>query len=761
MLTALMYRISFVPLAIGLAASLVLWPAPASAGNDLPNPVLFVTQMPIPADFATIGSTFANHTSRIDTVGRGGDLYIRYPDGTLRNLTAEAGYGDPAGHQGPTSIAVRDPSVHWSATKALFSMVIGAPPSQFVWTTEYWQIYEVSGFEQFGGPLVITKVPQQPVNYNNITPIYASDGRIFLTSDRPRGGDQPHLYPQHDEYESTSTNTGLWSLDASTGALFLLEHAPSGSFSPLVDSFGRVIFTRWDHLQRDQQADADALAELAGETPPYGTFNWESEDADAPMIEDRSEVFPEPRSERFDLLGGTNLEGHSINHFFPWQIAQDGTGEETLNHIGRHDLHSYFNRSMNDDSNLQEFISATSGRLNVDSILNMFQIAEDPLVAGTYFGIEAPEFATHASGQVITLVAPPEIAADAIALGFETHPDTATVVDEGQTAPPTHSGHYRNPLPLSDATLLAAHTAETHAAGNDGTRALPNPRYDFRIKHLIDGGSDYLVAGASLTTGISKPLTYWDPDVLVSYSGNLWELQPVEVLARPQPPNTTMADLETPELQIFSQEGVAPLVFRADLAARGLALAVSRNITTRDSDDRQQPFNLAVPGGVSTIGAGGTIYDTTFLQFYQADQIRGIGGMQNPESGRRVIAQVLHDEAVDNPPTTGPAGSVTLASDGSMAALVPAHRAMAWQLLAPDHTPVVRERYWITFQPGEIRVCASCHGLSDVDQAGQTPPQNAPQALAILLRHWSESTGHIFSDGFELGTLGGWSGENP
>jgi len=26
-------------------------------------------------------------------------------------------------------------------------------------------------------------------------------------------------------------------------------------------------------------------------------------------------------------------------------------------------------------------------------------------------------------------------------------------------------------------------------------------------------------------------------------------------------------------------------------------------------------------------------------------------------------------------------------------------------------TPVVRERYWLTFQPGEVRVCAACHGV--------------------------------------------------
>ena len=38
-----------------------------------------------------------------------------------------------------------------------------------------------------------------------------------------------------------------------------------------------------------------------------------------------------------------------------------------------------------------------------------------------------------------------------------------------------------------------------------------------------------------------------------------------------------------------------------------------------------------------------------------------------------------------------------------MAAFVPARRAMTWQLTDPAGAPVVRERYWLTFQPGEIR----------------------------------------------------------
>jgi hypothetical protein len=107
-----------------------------------------------------------------------------------------------------------------------------------------------------------------------------------------------------------------------------------------------------------------------------------------------------------------------------------------------------------------------------------------------------------------------------------------------------------------------------------------------------------------------------------------------------------------------------------------------------------------------------------------------------------VLAQPLHDPAADNPPSGGASGSVELGLDGSMAALVPARRAMSWQLTSPGNTPVVNERYWLCFQPGEIRTCTSCHGLNEADQANQPEPTNVPQALRTLLQHL-KSQGHI------------------
>jgi hypothetical protein len=121
----------------------------------------------------------------------------------------------------------------------------------------------------------------------------------------------------------------------------------------------------------------------------------------------------------------------------------------------------------------------------------------------------------------------------------------------------------------------------------------------------------------------------------------------------------------------------------------------------------------------------------------------------------------MHDPAVRNPPLDpgDPPGSTEVASDGSVAAFVPAHRAMTWQLTAGNGTPVVRERYWLTFRAGEVRVCASCHGLNSIDQAGATEPVNEPEALRALLQWWKAH--EIFRSGFELGTTASWSLVEP
>lgn len=731
-------------LILALALSLTGQAAPAvqATGPVLPYPILFVTQLPIAPDFTTIGSTFGNHQASLQSVGRGGDLWIRYPDGALKNLTQAAGYGGSGLVTGNQAIAVRDPSVHWSGTKAVFSMVQGAPTQQYQVQDYYWQMYEITGLGLNDTP-VITKVPNQPAAYNNISPLYGTDDRILFTSDRPRDG-AAHLYPQRDEYELAPTNTGLWRLTPATGALELLNHAPSGDFTPILDSYGRVVFTQWDHLQRDQQADSDHSAAFPGTTTcgnsVYGTFNYQNESASAlPLYGVRTEVFPEPRACRTDLLAGTTMRGATFNHFLPWQINEDGTDGEMLNHLGRHELGVYIDRSLNGDPNLTESSNLAGQRFNPNPIYTgLFQIKESPVTPGAYYAVDAPEFGTHASGQVISFTAPLTFSPDLIALTYVTHRDTY-----GTTSTPNHSGRYREPLPLSNGGLAAVHT--TQIAEETGGGSLTGSTYSFRLKTLALGGNGHWAADQALTAGIQKTVSFWSPDVLISYSGPMWELNPVEVRARPIP-TPPAPSLPAPEQQIFTQAGVVLNDLVAYLQANDLALMVTRNVTRRDDLDQQQPFNLRViNGGAQTIPRAGKIYDVAFLQIFQGDLLRGLTGCcgSTPQPGRRVLAQPLHGFAAveANPPSGGPAGTVRVAADGSAAAFVPARRALTWQITDAAGVGVVRERVWVTFQPGEVRVCANCHGLSSLDQAGQTTPTNPPQALLDLLNYWKAGGG--------------------
>lgn len=730
---AVMLSVAFVVSAsVWAGRQMLQWGQMVEAAT-ITNPIMFVTQIPDSNDFTTIVSTFGNHLGTMRAVRRGGDLHIRYPDGATANLTRLAGYGSAVEFQGADAIAVRDPSVHWDGDKAIFSMLIGAPAQQYQYNDYYWQLYEITNFTQQDiidatGP-IITKVPNQPEDYNNINPIYATDDQIIFVTDRPHNGER-HLYPQLDEYESSDTPTGLWKLDPTTGDLLLLNHAPSGDFTPMIDSFGRVIFTQWDHLQTDQQAYADSQTPPT-QTLPYGSFNYSDESADAiPDFDDRTELFPEPR---FNAPGDpSGFVDHSFNHFFAWQITEDGLESEVLNHLGRHELHRYFTGNITDDVNVQEFIYFDGIRYNENDIQNMFHVEEDPLNPGVYYGVDAPEFQTHASGMIFSLEASPTSNADAISVTYVTHPDTRGGIDT-----PDHSGHYREPVPLSDGTLIAVHTPETGVEANDDPSI-----YDFRLKELAVAGNGYWEASVPLTDGYTRTISYWSPDFWVTMTVELWELNPVEVVARTRPTPAEPPALSAPEQQIFDNLGITVAEMEAYLEQNDLALLISRDVTTRDDADRQQPFNLRIPGGVQTVGAGGTIYDVAYLQYFQGDQVRGyLWGGATPQEGRRVIPQPMHDAnaMVANPPSPGPDGSVVLGLDGSMAAFVPTQRALSWQLTAPDGEPVVRERYWLTFQPGEIRTCTSCHGLNVDDQAGGTTPTNPPQALHDLLVYWQST----------------------
>ncbi len=704
----------------------------------LPYPILFCTQIPNPQGFASSMETFGNQHASMSAAPRGGDLYIRYTDGTLKNLTATAGFGQ-TGQQGANSIAVRDPHVHWSGTKALFSMAVGAPTQQYQWLEFKWKLYEITGLGLNETP-VITLVPNQPTGYNNIQPIYGTDERIIFSSDRPRGG-WAHLYPQHDEYESSDIVTGLWKIDPTAcdpnEALEMLTHSPSGDFTPIIDHWGRVIFTRWDHLQRDQQADADIM-DNAG----YGTFNYQTEAANAPKtnILPDIEVFPEPRSSRTDLLSlpaWANTNGQTINMFNPWMMNENGTDLEILNHLGRHEMDTYIDRNFTNDDNLDYYGSYLAP--DDSPIRAMFHIQESPGTPGLYFGTEAGEFGSHASGMIVSVNAPPGTHPEDVEFTYITHPDTRS--PDG-TPSPNHTGLYRDPLPISNGQVVVMHTSETDYDENIGSSSNPLSRYDYRLRLLVPAGNYFKADTINNLTGagISKTVTWWTPDLLATYSGKLWETYPVEVRARAIPDTTTLNEETLPAIEqaLFDSANVNLADFRKFLRRNNLSMLVTRDVTSRDDADHQQPFNLKVFGSAhQTVDPDSPtpIYEVKYLQYIQGDQIRGKGGIANPQPGRRVLSRFLHDSLpmIYNQPTTGAQGSANIFPDGSVAALVPANRAVAWQLTDVNNKGIVRERLWLSAVPGEIRVCSSCHGESTLNQANLTSPQNPPQALTSLL----------------------------
>lgn len=639
--------------------------------NTIATPILFVTVPPVARDiFASRLSTFANHLPSTERAPRGGDLFIRYPDGTLRNLTTEAGFSD---------VAVREPSVHWGGGKALFSMVTTADGK--------WQIYEVSGLGS-GETAAIRKVAAQPADFNNVSPIYAADDAILFTSDRPRNG-ALSLYPQLDEYESTPTITGLYRLEESAGSFRLLNHTPSGLFSPSIDSFGRVVFVRWDHLQRDQQFDGE----------PATSTTFASEDAGAPQVPN-VETFPEAR------LGMTSpygpVGGLRYNLFSPWVMNPDGTEELSMNHIGRHEMIlGFVPRSFTDDpaladQNVNQF-AANKQYIRGDG--GLFQIKEDPRAAGTFYATYASEFGSMTASHLFRFNGAPGLSAEAMVF---------TPVTPGNGGGTHPAGRFRDPLPLSNGAMAGIHSVSADMTS-----------IQFRLKQLNRSATGDITVGDTLTPGITRAGTL------------MWELEPAEVAPRMRPAGRMNGGLDQAARQVLNEEGVAESELKQWLASNQLAMIVTNNQTSRDRADKQQPFNLEVPGGVKTVGNNGRVYSIAHYQIMQADQVRGYTVRQ----GRRPIARPM--PRGKNPPTAaGPEGSVKIANDGSTAAFVPANRALAWQTTDAAGTPIVRERVWITLQPGETRTCAGCHGENNRNQAGNPAPTNKPEALRELLRYW-------------------------
>ena len=786
---------------------------PLLAG-DPANPILFVTQVPMPEEvntrtitqsYLSCVSPFSNHLGGTAFAGRGGSLWVRFgpnanPAHQQIDLLAAADWSAiPGGKPSFNTVAVRNPCVHWNAGRAVFSMVIGAPSSAADNTEFFWQLYEITlpTQAQLSGTTtkpVLTLVANQPP-YNNIMPCYAPDDQIIFSSDRPYNG-QAHLR-QREEYLGLPTVSGLWKLNPATAALRLLHHSPSGAFSPTVDSFGRLIFINWDHLSRDIEAVTDerdsdtAYGEQAPDNfggwhrTPNGSGNFADEGASSIFtsgtlygLGPHLDIFPEPRSVdkrtlktqfpwAVTISGSlTNvINGITTNIFMPWMINLDGSGGEILNHVGRHEVAGSFTRSFNTDSNLVDLnpgVSAGYGGLVAhNSFGNFMAIREDPLNPGTYFGTDSVDLGSHGAGRIVKLTnAGANVNPDTMLVGYVTVPvSPLPVVKVGMnvtgTTPfsplPTAETVYRTPVPLKDGNLVASVGTSKQADYNQGTLAAPVSCFSpFRLTSLKPISSGTYGPDITLTSGSGITITssYYVPGQAqqVQFTNVVaWELDPAEVVTTnvPSTANTATAVVDPIEAGAFTTAQVHLPTFQNWLTANNYALSVSRNVLLRDQHDRQQPFNLRnFWNGQQAVapGTSGTVYSIAWSQFFQADLRRGylLSGT-SPALGRRVVATPIHDGFAENIQVSGaPAGAVKLGNDSSVAAIVPAGKALTWQLLDNDTnlTSQIKERFWVTFQPGEIRSCANCHGINTANQLGTGRPTNTPQALLDLLAFW-------------------------
>ena len=905
---------------------------------DIPNPIIFAAQVPLNGgDFRTRTATFANETPEDHNeygdggAPRGGDLMIRYPDGTLRNLTKEAGYGIAGGtgssnnQDNAGAIVVRDPSVHWDGNKALFSMIVSSATANGFGDNfrknDRWQMYEVTGLRK-GQRAIITKVPNQPTGYNNINAIYGSDDRIIFASDLPRGGDFAHLYPNNDEYEGNPVTSGLWSLKptmaynltSSNISLLnprILDHSPSGNYQPFVDSFGRVIFMRWDHMIRDQQADIpDRFLRCDSNTLWIGGANLalpvtlDNETAGAGKREvtryDTHEIWPArrerlngknnpsnsptgpcytgsgtPTSWTYDgvnystqpsalpnltpALGGgfdTNAGEYgpygrvrvwNKNEFALWQIWQDGTEGETLNHGGPHEFTSFLSQSFLDDTSLNEAAKPglKANRVFLSGIGGYFATKEGPAEPGVYYSVQSNEFANRTAGPIVRINAAPSLNPRLMQFTMVTTPPT--FLPDGTSY--ITGGRFRTPLPLKNGKLIASHTP-TEATNAAAAMTV------FKLKKIVPGSNGYMAASATNVTGVASPteltkvITEWtrypfgNVNTLTSRTVTMWELEPAEVVARVRPftpttfgnpvqqINTVDAGAEAGNQNIkntFTNSGVTMTEMRNWLIKYDLALMVTFDNTSRDAADRQQPINLRVDSTGRTLANGTTpctnpkqtlsdtyaptntganassptgygdttrpIYILDYLQIIQANSIRSVaigGNGGSAKDGRRVIGQPvgMMTEPAGSPGAIFASvnrpvsliGATDIECDGSTAVFVPARRALSWQstdnattrgvppavpkLLegsktgaqdgtiannnngssvypaSNNHYPVIRERLWVTAQPGEIRSCPGCHGSNDTNQAGIfTPTDYEPLALKKLLDYWKTYSG--------------------
>ena len=90
-----------------------------------------------------------------------------------------------------------------------------------------------------------------------------------------------------------------------------------------------------------------------------------------------------------------------------------------------------------DDPDVADFFGPGT-RANQNVLNNFLQPAESPVAPGDYYGIDAPEFGTHAAGQVVRITGQPTLNPDQMTVAYVTHRDTSGTTDTPKGVPLTH-----------------------------------------------------------------------------------------------------------------------------------------------------------------------------------------------------------------------------------------------------------------------------------------------------------------------------------
>jgi hypothetical protein len=201
--------------------------------NSVNYPLVFVSRNPssngnILFPSAGLLPGMGSH-SRFKVVG--GKLIIRESNGNLITLIDST-----KSFNGVSLVDIQQPCVHWNGSKILFSGIEHRDSN--------WRIYEIkkdgSGFKkltftnrninlsQFGNAAYKFQ------KYDDIDPIYLSDGKIIFSSTR---------FPTLSMMGVQATN--LFIMDSTGNSMFRVTTERNGAEKPTIDPLGRVVYSRW------------------------------------------------------------------------------------------------------------------------------------------------------------------------------------------------------------------------------------------------------------------------------------------------------------------------------------------------------------------------------------------------------------------------------------------------------------------------------------------------------------------------------------